>query len=521
MASSSFLLVNSMLKKNKTPVGKMFIYLLSALLYSGLMDALTLRGFIFSLPNDNNLYDIFYRSKDIPIYFIPVIFLVMSLVYINPNINIRNPKYLCLWVVPIISSVMWATNDWHGLLWKVYDIHTGKTVIGYYGYFHVIYLYACVFIGFYNFLRYALINSSIYFKQLLFIILGIIPPMVLSVTSLFFKPLTPDDTVISFSFTAVFFWIAINTYGFCDITPIALKTIMDHMSEALIIIDRNFIIVDYNKKFFDLFGNLLKINLGSSFLDIAKALEISYVESAKDNPGFYSTDEYSNIKPQEKRYIIDDIEMFFEIEPAVITLNKKNMGQIILFKDVTRLHESMTALKELADKDGLTGVFNRRVFSEQYAERVSRILNYTRHTVDSHNIEDFGIAILDIDDFKKVNDKYGHSAGDEILNQLVKVLLDNIRNGDIVCRYGGEEFVILFSNTDKQTIITIAETIREKVEVYEFDFGSRLPKGHITISIGVATYLNDSLESNRDLFQIADERMYIAKTKGKNQLVYK
>ncbi|HEY9061937.1 MAG TPA: histidine kinase N-terminal 7TM domain-containing protein [Pseudobacteroides sp.] len=435
MASSSLLLANTMRKKNKTPVARMFIYLLSALLYSGIMDSITLRGFIFSIPPDNSLYDVFYRSKDIPVFFIPVIFLLMSLVYINPNANIRNPKYLWFWVLPCISSVMWATNDWHGLLWKAYDIHTGKTDIGYYGYIHVAYLYACVFIGFYNFLRYALINSAAYFKQLIFIILGIIPPMVLSITSLFFTPLTPDDMVISFSATALFFWIAINKYGFCDITPIALKTIMDHMSEALVIIDKNLTVVDFNKKFVDLFGNSLKINIGNSFQEIAKTLEISYVEGAKDDPGCYNTYEYNNIKTQEKRYIINGSERFFEIEPAVVTMNKKNMGQIILFKDVTRHYESMAILrekniqldkyntelkvqnekivelnqrlKELADMDGLTGIFNRRVFSEKYAEKVSKILKYTKHNIDIGNVEDFGIAIVDIDDFKKINDKYG------------------------------------------------------------------------------------------------------------------
>ncbi|HEY9061936.1 MAG TPA: GGDEF domain-containing protein [Pseudobacteroides sp.] len=101
------------------------------------------------------------------------------------------------------------------------------------------------------------------------------------------------------------------------------------------------------------------------------------------------------------------------------------------------------------------------------------------------------------------------------------MLLNSVSDGDIVCRYGGEEFVILFSNTDEQNIITIAERIRQEVALHEFDFGSMSQKGHITISMGVAAYINDSLELNRDLFEIADERMYTAKIKGKNQVVYR
>ena len=153
--------------------------------------------------------------------------------------------------------------------------------------------------------------------------------------------------------------------------------------------------------------------------------------------------------------------------------------------------------EDLAVRDGLTGLFNRRYFNELLGIESNRLKRYPSV---------LSLLMLDIDNFKNYNDTQGHLAGDELLRGFGKLLKSSARASDIMCRYGGEEFVIMLPQTDKKGAQIIAERLRVQVGLY-------LPT---TVSIGVASYPDDAIELIK-LVDKADGALYQAKKTGKNK----
>ena len=163
-------------------------------------------------------------------------------------------------------------------------------------------------------------------------------------------------------------------------------------------------------------------------------------------------------------------------------------------------------VQELAITDSLTCVFNRRYYLERFKEEIerSRKFNYK-----------FSCLMIDIDYFKDFNDRYGHVVGDAILRELSRTIQENIRQIDLICRYGGEEFSVILSETDKDAAGLAAERIRRAIEdrhvlVYDEEL-------KITVSIGISTYPDDGKEIER-LIDKADSALYQAKQTGRNKV---
>lgn len=164
-------------------------------------------------------------------------------------------------------------------------------------------------------------------------------------------------------------------------------------------------------------------------------------------------------------------------------------------------------LKLLSMTDPLTGLFNRRYFRERLFEEMERV---KRHG------EGFTVFMMDIDNFKLANDRYGHMAGDEILKSVARTIRDAVRSMDVVARYGGEEFAVILPHTGKKGAFVIAERIRKNVGEARVSIGDGFDC--TTISLGVAEYPNDA-QNIDDLIDKADKAMYSAKKMGKNRVV--
>ena len=164
-------------------------------------------------------------------------------------------------------------------------------------------------------------------------------------------------------------------------------------------------------------------------------------------------------------------------------------------------------LKMLSMTDPLTGLFNRRYFRERLFEEVERV---KRHS------ECFSVFLIDIDDFKSFNDRFGHATGDEVLKGVSRTMRDAVRSMDVVARYGGEEFAVILPHTNKKDSFIIAERIREDVEEYKKMV--KPFKEWPTISLGVAEFPNDANDID-ELINRADSAMYHAKRTGKNRVV--
>lgn len=163
-------------------------------------------------------------------------------------------------------------------------------------------------------------------------------------------------------------------------------------------------------------------------------------------------------------------------------------------------------LEQLAITDGLTKLHNHRYFQESIIRECKRSLRSN---------EPVSLVLIDIDHFKKWNDRLGHAGGDEILGRLAEILNRCVRETDILTRYGGEEFALIAVNTDLAGAVALAEKIRAFVEATDFVTHVPSEKDQLTVSIGVATLVEDRIE----LFADADAALYKAKDSGRNRVI--
>lgn len=188
--------------------------------------------------------------------------------------------------------------------------------------------------------------------------------------------------------------------------------------------------------------------------------------------------------------------------------NDDEIGLMIKeFFIMKRMHdEDYAKIEKLSVTDPLTGILNRRAFFE-ISENILKL--------SLRNKEVFSIMILDIDFFKKVNDVYGHVVGDDILKHFVLNVSREIRDSDILARFGGEEFIIMLPETDSKGAFLVAQKIREKIQNTPYNV-NELTDIPVTVSIGIAQLGSEKLL--RDLIHKADEALYGAKEKGRNRV---
>jgi len=191
-----------------------------------------------------------------------------------------------------------------------------------------------------------------------------------------------------------------------------------------------------------------------------------------------------------------------------ITSLKKAEEELILVNQ--KLEEANRQLRILSARDSLSGLYNHRYFCEE----LEKTFNFYKRQKEKEDSKDFALIILDIDDFKNVNDTYGHLMGDFVIKHLAETMLGNIRQSDSCFRYGGDEFAILLLDTDRSKAIQIAEKLRSIVE--KTPIISRDTKISITTSMGVASF--SDAKTPKGLISKADERLYLSKNAGKNKV---
>lgn len=177
-------------------------------------------------------------------------------------------------------------------------------------------------------------------------------------------------------------------------------------------------------------------------------------------------------------------------------------------KFMKKLDEAQAQLFVMATTDGLTKIYNRKVAIERFEEEISQHNRFNKP---------LSCLLLDIDHFKSINDRYGHQAGDAFLVMLAGILRKFSRQYDIVCRYGGEEFIIILPETDLGAALFVAEKMREQVQQASIAFnGSTISA---TISVGAAQMLPGKKETSDDIIYRADKALYKAKETGKNRVI--
>ena len=227
------------------------------------------------------------------------------------------------------------------------------------------------------------------------------------------------------------------------------------------------------------------------FLGIFKTSELIIItlKTKEKVKGLIVADNLYTQKPIEE----NDIKIFTMLaNQAALAIENSQLYEMIVYKSHT---------------DSLTDLWNHGYFQEK--------LTYELERAKKPN-QPLSLVLIDIDNFKDLNDTYGHQFGDTILKELAMILKQSSRETDYVCRYGGEEFTLILPQTNKEKAYEIAERLRSRIEQYSFSPYTQPKNLKLTISLGVATYSVDAI-TKEELISKADKAMYIAKFSGKNK----
>ncbi|MFD3158051.1 GGDEF domain-containing protein [Haloimpatiens sp. FM7330] len=204
------------------------------------------------------------------------------------------------------------------------------------------------------------------------------------------------------------------------------------------------------------------------------------------------------------------INSLYEISLSIATIVPFIVAPIVTYKNIKlykRIFKAEKIARKLAEIDELTDIYNRRTFMK-YAEEQFELAKISKEWIT--------IILFDLDHFKRVNDTYGHLVGDEVLKKVGGILKNSFRENDIYGRFGGEEFIVLLTNVDKENILNISEILRKNMENEIIADGNKV-KFTASFGVSVGKVNNKNIDY---LINKADECLYRAKGKGRNRVEY-
>ena len=285
-----------------------------------------------------------------------------------------------------------------------------------------------------------------------------------------------------------------------------LAATLESTGEGIVAIDGDRVVA-FNRRFLEMWGLSeppTKVSKLRRHMDARTGKLARYLADASDIMSGFADEAVDVIELVDGRC--------FERTSRPQLLRDQIVGRVWSFRDVSgqrraeaALRASEARMRDLAIRDGLTGLYNRRHALDQLGEAIGKA---------QQSGEQLAIALLDVDHFKRVNDEHGHLVGDAVLRDLGRVLVDRVRGTDLVGRYGGEEFVVVFRRATASAARSVLDEVR--AELADREGTSEIPR--YTFSAGVAELPGDGAEVTT-LLARADERLYEAKEAGRNRVV--
>jgi len=438
------------------------------------------------------------------IFFIPLFWVFISWSYHpdNPTYNGTLLKRLqVLYIIPIVSNILVWTNGYHHWVYNHIGLNIDQSisllVIDRGPGFWVLNGIMIVFLVIgnirmiVNFFR----SNGIHRKQYLILSLAALPPLI-SYTFILLQttPFNVDTNPIAFALSGLLIFWGMYNYQLFNILPIAQKLVVDAIRDIMIVLDPKGCLIEFNDPAKQLFDSNNPSLYKAPLLELYPHLTPLFSNSS---------DTYEVILPNENS---EKMRTYAIYKSPIVDRKKRFRGNLYLLHELTEIKAYVKELEHLASFDGLTNLFNHRKFmkfAKDEAERLRR-----------EGAGKFSIIMFDLDKFKAVNDEFGHSAGDKVLQEIGKLVPEQVRQTDICARYGGEEFIILLYDTALNEAITFAEIIRKSIEMTDFSYhGIKL---HVTGSFGVSTYTPLDEDSWEITLNHADTALYKAKKAGRN-----
>jgi len=451
----------------------------------------------------------------------PTLFLVFTLQITHREhwLTFRNIILLC--IEPILTLVIvWAIP---GLVFASYQLITRNGFVNLHVYrgpwflINAYYSYAVILLSFYILWISSRHANSFFKKQYQFILYGSIIPLALSVyTQTRFVALSDLDLApVSFGISGIIYTYAIFRHQFMALIPVARGRLIENMSDGVLVIDELGRIIDINPAMQSFLDHEPDHYIGKN---VSETLSL-WTENADKLMNELETRTELKL-PNSPRYL--DL----RVTPLYDDDHRLN-GRLIVFRDVTdrkevekdlrhandRLQTQLieigllqSQLREQAIRDALTNLFNRRYLEETLERELARAAR-ERYPLC--------VVMIDIDHFKDVNDTHGHAAGDLVLRALADRVTKQSRQGDFVCRFGGEEFVLVMPNIGieiaKGRALDLHKIVEElKVPYERFSLT-------VTVSMGLAWYPAHG-DTKEELLRAADQALYTAKRGGRNQI---
>jgi len=454
---------------------------------------------------------------------VPTLFLIFTLTFVNQGIWFQKRWLMVFAIEPLATLFLVWTNRSHRLVFGSLELvhyEQGSWLQITHGPWYTInlgYSYLIVIVAL-CVLVYGMLHSSrLLQNQNRMILLAALLPWGMNIYSETFNNIVHFDfTPLTFGIAGILFNYSVIRNRFLDIIPLARSQIIESMSDGVLVLDAQNRIVDINPAM-ETFLNCGSISyLGKPASEILHRWMEQTSPDSKQN-----THTEFRIRNTPSRYL----------EMRVTSLYDKHQrlsGRLMVFRDVTerkqvekklrfandRLQSQLIEIGSLQSKlhsqairDPLTNLFNRRYLDETFDRELARAAR-----------EGYPLCVimLDIDHFKKVNDTYGHEAGDFILKAMAKILAERNRRGDFACRFGGEEFVIVMPNMAMNTAYKRAEDLRIELNSLQIPYGRF--NLNITISMGIASYPTNG-EDRESVLRAADRAMYAAKQAGRDHIL--
>jgi diguanylate cyclase (GGDEF)-like protein len=490
---SSFLGVYALRRRASVPSALPFALLMLAnALYSAVctleMNAPTLADAILCL-----------KVEYVAVSMIPVFWLLFALGFAGDSRPLRPARFAALAIFPaIIVSLMW-TNESHHLMFESLGLRDDSpltvfsSIRGPLYWVTSAYLYSLLALGTAVVVAGLSRAAGRFRGQSLSLVAAVFLPWIgHALLLLNVSPYGIDLTPFLMAISGAVLSLGIFKYGMLDLRPVAREMVVDAMRDGVIVLDTAGRLVDANKVALAAFPGLA--SLGEPAADALGRLGI---------PCSGETELELELEGRKRWY---------RTTAVVIEDDLRERGTLVLVSDVTETKELLSRLERLASTDALTGVDNRRCFFE-HAERELELARRRGSALS--------FAMMDLDHFKKVNDRHGHAAGDAALVAACDACRAALRSTDILCRYGGEEFMVILPDASPAKAMDILERVRRNIAaLIVSDPASAQPFG-LTVSIGLAGLDGEGgpFEDLEVYIRRSDEALYRAKMEGRNRVV--
>jgi diguanylate cyclase (GGDEF)-like protein/PAS domain S-box-containing protein len=433
---------------------------------------------------------------------------------------------LVLCIEPLVGVGLVWTNDFHSLVYRQIQFWTRNGLgemhwaPGLFILAEAAYSYILILIGIWFLIRALKQGGSLMESQIKMALFGASLSFLGDLATLipaFIVDNGFDYAPIIYTLAGIVFVYAMVHKKFLDMMPIAHSVLIESMTEGVIVLDAQDRILEMNPAAAQFLG------LSASDAAGRRAREVLTTWRETTRPFWDQTD------IRTEALVTGDIPRTIDLKITPLMDGRKHtLGRLMVFRDVTMRKQNEAILKdankqlneqlkeisalrdqlhEQATRDPLTNLFNRRYLEESLGQELARALR-----------ENYPVCMImmDIDQFKFVNDSCGHKAGDDVLQALASLIVLKIRRFDVACRFGGEEFLIVMPMLSLETARERAELLRSEFENMPLSCSSL--QAHPTVSIGVACYPYDGTDSEQ-LIKAADRALYAAKGSGRNRVV--